>query len=47
MTAAHEVSTEREPINIVEKRQQYFNICEYQFNISFFRKDMKIIVLKN
>jgi len=40
MTAAHEVSTEREPINIAEKRQQYFDICEYQFNISFFRKDI-------
>jgi len=26
MTAAHEVSTEKEPINIAEKRQQYFDI---------------------
>jgi len=39
MTAAHEVSAEREPINIAEKRQQYFDICEYRFNISFFRKE--------
>jgi len=31
MTAAHEVSAEREPINIAEKRQQYFDICKYQF----------------
>jgi len=38
MTAAHEVSAEREPINIAEKRQQYFDICEYRFNI-FFRKE--------
>jgi len=39
MTATHEVNTEREPINIAEKWQQYFDICEYRFNISFFRKD--------
>jgi len=39
MTAANEVSAEREPINIAEKRQQYFDICEYWFNISFFRKE--------
>jgi len=39
MTAAHEVSAEREPINIAEKLQQYFDICEYEFNIFFFKKD--------
>jgi len=26
MTAAHEISAEREPINIAEKRQQYFDV---------------------
>jgi len=35
MTAAHEVRAEREPINIAEKRQQYFDICEYRFYIFF------------
>jgi len=39
MTTAHKVSAERESSNIAEKRQQYFDICEYRFNISFFRKD--------
>jgi len=38
MTAAHEVSAESELIDIAEKQQQYFDICEYRFNISFFRK---------
>jgi len=39
MTAANEVSAERKSINIAEKRQQYFDVCEYRFNISFFRKE--------
>jgi len=46
MTAAHEVSAEKEPINIAEKRQQYFDICEYRFNISFFRKDKALFKQK-
>jgi len=29
MTAAHEVSAAREPIGIAEKRQQYFDICNF------------------
>jgi len=28
MTAAHKVSAVRESISIVEKRQQYFDICD-------------------
>jgi len=40
MTAVHEVSAEREPVNIAKKRQQYFDIREYRFNISFFRKNV-------
>jgi len=47
MTATHEASAAREPINVAEKSQQLrlrdFRDdsihCEYRFNISFFRKD--------
>jgi len=35
MTAAHKVSAERESIGIAEKRQQYFDICEYRFHLLF------------
>jgi len=33
MTVVHKISAAREPI--VEKRQQYFNVCEYMY-MSFF-----------
>jgi len=35
MTAAHKVSTAREPIDIAEKRQQYFDICDYRCTYLF------------
>jgi len=41
MTAAHEVSAAREPIGIAEKRQQYFDICNYRCH-AFFKKDQAI-----
>jgi len=38
MTAAHEVSAEREPINIAEKRQQYFDICDIDLTSPFLER---------
>ena len=35
MTAAREVSAAREPIGIAEKRQQYFEICDYRCHAFF------------
>lgn len=36
---SHEVSAVREPIGITEKRQQYFDRCEYQLNMPFVQMD--------
>jgi len=38
MTATHEVSATKEPIGIAEKRQQYFDICDYRCH-AFFRSE--------
>jgi len=38
MTAAHEVSAKREPINIAEKWQQYFDIASIDLTSSFLER---------
>jgi len=42
-TVAHKINAAREPIGIVEKRQRYFDMCEYQCTICILLENLSWI----